>query len=44
MVSEMADIYYCPNKDCPHRVWYREAYYTEFGGRCPFCGRVLVRE
>jgi len=40
----MAEIWYCPNKKCPHAVKEREAYYTEFPGICPYCGTTLIEE
>jgi len=40
----LAEIYYCPNPECPHRLAYGEAYYTEFPGFCPYCDSELEPE
>ena len=40
----MAEIWYCPNRNCPYAKENMEAYYSEFPGVCPYCGAELVEE
>lgn len=40
----MADIFYCPNQECPHLKEHKESYMCEFKEECPHCGKTTIEE